>query len=67
MSAWQELGHYRPNPEFRLLRGPSGVFTTPYRIELGRWNYHKERWEDIYGNAWTDGSEEPTHWAEVPR
>lgn len=45
-----------------LLRSPSGYTTTPYRIGVGSYSVFASRWTEYDGTAWTDASEEPTHW-----
>lgn len=69
--AWKPIDKTTPRDRFLLLRGPSGMSTTPHRYILGR--YETDRgavkeiynWRDHSGDAVTDGGEMPTEWCEL--
>lgn len=70
-NVWQEIppmgedaGTFAPyDGKMYLLRSPSGYVTTPYRIGVGFFDWAMgSRWNEYDGTAWTDATEDPTHY-----
>jgi len=60
---WRPMTTAPTNGTFILLLGDSGYTTTPFRIEVCRWNPDKERWENHAGDSFNDSGDNPIAWA----